>query len=822
MSVSITFNGGTYVIPVTGDESWGANVSAYLVAIAQGSLQKTGGNFTLSAETNFGPTYGLLSAYFKTRAALPATTGVLRLSKTDTLAWRNNANSSNLTLGIDGSDNLIFNGSTFVAGAISALTGDVTATGPGSAVASIASTVVTGKVLTGYVSGAGTISATDTILEAIQKLNGNIGALTTGVSSVFGRTGTVTAQAGDYAVADVTGAAPLASPIFSGSPQVGGTSTTQARAFGDFVVAGASSNTVIGIVGYNVIPAYRGYFSRGTEATPFAVNQDDRLLDIGGRGYDGTAFTTTSSSLISFVASENWTSSARGAEIRFLTTPNTTTTQQLALTIANSGALNLPLLTASTALALDSSKNIVSVTNTGTGNNVLATSPTLVTPILGVATATSINKVAFTSPATGSTLTLADGKTFTVSNTLTLAGTDGSTLNIGAGGTLGSNAYTSTAYAPLASPTFTGTVTIPTPFTLGATSVTSTGTQLNYLNAATGTTGTTSTNLVFSASPTFTGTLNAGALTNTGALTSYGTITQRGTGTAAIGGSLNVFGNILNVGPNYTYTFTVSGAAATAGATYTNNGQTFTVVTTIVSGITTLRCTGTGAPTASGTLTYASGTGDATISFSATSTSSGLGGNVRFFNDAAVSHWYIGLLGSAAATDLVIRDTPNSANRITLSASTGVTAFSLTTDSTSSTTGAVTLAGGLGVAKAIVSGGTIRAGSQTTNGLVRYAGVSNNTSIANNANADFVISSANRAGCFTIEDTNSGESAFVYFYFSNTAVILAQSSGNKFAIGTSAGKINLTFTSSTGTMNVLNNGTGGSVTIAVVVVSNGT
>ena len=35
------------------------------------------------------------------------------------------------------------------------------------------------SVLTGYVSGTGTISATDTILQAIQKLNGNIGALTT-------------------------------------------------------------------------------------------------------------------------------------------------------------------------------------------------------------------------------------------------------------------------------------------------------------------------------------------------------------------------------------------------------------------------------------------------------------------------------------------------------------------------------------------------------------------------------------------------------------------------------------------------------------------
>jgi hypothetical protein len=47
-------------------------------------------------------------------------------------------------------------------------------------------------------------------------------------------------------------------------------------------------------------------------------------------------------------------------------------------------------LTASSAVATDASKNLVSVTNTGTGNNVLATSPTLVTPVLGVASATSI------------------------------------------------------------------------------------------------------------------------------------------------------------------------------------------------------------------------------------------------------------------------------------------------------------------------------------------------------------------------------------------------------------------------------------------------
>jgi hypothetical protein len=51
-------------------------------------------------------------------------------------------------------------------------------------------------------------------------------------------------------------------------------------------------------------------------------------------------------------------------------------------------------LTASSAVATDASKALVSVTNTGTGNNVLATSPTLVTPVLGAASATSITVAA--------------------------------------------------------------------------------------------------------------------------------------------------------------------------------------------------------------------------------------------------------------------------------------------------------------------------------------------------------------------------------------------------------------------------------------------
>lgn len=67
------------------------------------------------------------------------------------------------------------------------------------------------------------------------------------------------------------------------------------------------------------------------------------------------------------------------------------------------------------------------------------------------------------------------------------------------------------------------------------------------------------------------------------------------------------------------YQFTVTSANATVGATYTNNGVTYTVNKTIAAG-TILVCTAAaGSVTSGATLTKASGTGDATITFSAVS-----------------------------------------------------------------------------------------------------------------------------------------------------------------------------------------------------------
>lgn len=108
---------------------------------------------------------------------------------------------------------------------------------------------------------------------------------------------------------------------------------------------------------------------------------------------------------------------------------------------------------------------------TGSGSVALATSPTLVTPTLGVASATSINKVAITAPATSATLTIVNGKTLTIDKSLEFDGTDSTkftfpsssdtVVTLGATQTLTSKTLTS----PVINSTPTGTG-IPTTYYL--------------------------------------------------------------------------------------------------------------------------------------------------------------------------------------------------------------------------------------------------------------------------------------------------------------------------------------------------------------------
>ena len=152
---------------------------------------------------------------------------------------------------------------------------------------------------------------------------------------------------------------------------------------------------------------------------------------------------------------------------------------------------------------------------TGTGVVVFNNSPTLITPTLGAASATSINGLTISS--TTGTLSIANGKTLTASNTLTLTGTDTSSVAFGAGGTVAYVAnklsvFASTTSAELAGVisdetgtgalVFASSPTLVTP-TLGAalaTSITATSGNMTVNAAA----GNNSVNLV----PTGTGTVD--------------------------------------------------------------------------------------------------------------------------------------------------------------------------------------------------------------------------------------------------------------------------------------------------------------------------
>lgn len=126
--------------------------------------------------------------------------------------------------------------------------------------------------------------------------NGNVtdsGCTTGAVGSVFGRTGTVTAQSGDYSVAQVTGAAPLVSPALTGTPtaptQSAGDSSAKLATTAFVGSAIASTPSANGYPTISASGADRGaaihstwasHYAYGIDATGEIINESSTQLNV--------------------------------------------------------------------------------------------------------------------------------------------------------------------------------------------------------------------------------------------------------------------------------------------------------------------------------------------------------------------------------------------------------------------------------------------------------------------------------------------------------------------------------------------------------------
>ena len=392
------------------------------------------------------------------------------------------------------------------------LTGDVTSIGNAT---TLTNAPVIAKVLTGYTSGAGTVAATDSILQAIQKLNGNDATnanLTGHVTSVGNATslGSFTKAQLDAAVSDDNVAYVGTANTFSQDQTISkanpslsllaSTNTSPSVLFinsakivswnlnsaGEFFVTDVStgpsrlfvgSTGNIGIGDYyapsNLPQANLSVAGAATIgfATSASVTVPSNGLAVNGGitasgtvtaptfvgaltgNASGSAATLTTARTIngtSFNGSTNITVTAAGSTLSDTvpvakggTGVATIGTAGQILQV-NAGATAMEFITPSgggnaqtanplSQFAATTSAQLLGVISdeTGSGALVFGTSPTFVTPVLGVAAATTLNKVTLTAPATGSTLTIADGATLTVSATATISSGTHSGTNTG-------------------------------------------------------------------------------------------------------------------------------------------------------------------------------------------------------------------------------------------------------------------------------------------------------------------------------------------------------------------------------------------------------
>ena len=328
--------------------------------------------------------------------------------------------------------NISGTGASFTAGAVTNanLTGEVTTSG---LTATLSNSAVIGKVLTGFTSGAGTVAATDTILQAIQKINGNTSA---GIAAAGSLTGTVLAsnvvtssltQVGTLAALTVTATivgsingnaatATTAGTVTTNANLTGHiTSTGNATLLGSFtstqLATALSTKTGTGLAVFDTSP---------TLVTPTLGEATASSLTVTGDvAVNGGDITTTAltAKVFDTTATAVYLGTGAAGDVRIGKTDNAGTTRLYGTVNINGGTLTTSNVSSS-------------IFNTG--------ATTL--DIGGVATTLTIGATTGTSQirndtTIGGDLTITGGDLFTSAATSTLMNTTATTLSVGGAAT---------------------------------------------------------------------------------------------------------------------------------------------------------------------------------------------------------------------------------------------------------------------------------------------------------------------------------------------------------------------------------------------------
>jgi hypothetical protein len=111
MAIPLVVNGVTFQYPQQFDKNWGPTLTGWSSAVTSGMLQKAGGAFTLTAEVDFGSSFGIKVKSIKSEEASIAHSGFLRLANASAgIVWRNALDGADLPLTVNASNQLTFNG----------------------------------------------------------------------------------------------------------------------------------------------------------------------------------------------------------------------------------------------------------------------------------------------------------------------------------------------------------------------------------------------------------------------------------------------------------------------------------------------------------------------------------------------------------------------------------------------------------------------------------------------------------------------------------------------------------------------------------------